>query len=308
MLRVSGRSSDFEGSEAGGIAGAQGWVSELDRTRALVFTDSDFGFLRDFVAERTGIVLSDAKREMVYGRLSRRIRELKLGSFGEYCSLIRNGSEQEAEQLTNLITTNVTSFFREPHHFEFLEFTVLPDLMKERAPSRRIRIWSAGCSSGEEPYSIGMVVLDVLGSIQDWDIKILATDLDRTALEKARAGMYSEERVVGISEERRLRWFTRDPSSTTAAFRVSPKLSAMIQFNPLNLMHEWPMRGIFDVIFCRNVVIYFDKSTQAALFDRYAEVLSDAGHLFIGHSETLHRLSTRFRPVGRCVYQKVSTE
>ncbi|GMR19952.1 MAG: protein-glutamate O-methyltransferase CheR [Gammaproteobacteria bacterium] len=272
--------------------------------RDYLFSDDDFNFLRKLVTENTGIVLADHKRDMVYGRLCRRLRALNLDSFSDYCELVRSDNDGELVELVNAITTNLTSFFREPHHFDYLSKTVLPELVKHKARTKQIRIWSAGCSTGEEPYSIAMVVQESLPEAASWNIKILATDLDSNCVETARKGVYKEERVSGISGGRLRRWFKRGVGPNAGLARVKPELQRLIDFKPLNLLHTWPMRGPFDLIFCRNVVIYFDKQTQARLFSRYADILDDRGHLYIGHSESLYKVTDRFELIGQTIYRK----
>ncbi len=273
------------------------------KEKEFTLSDRNFSFIRDLVGERTGIVLSDLKRDMTYGRLVRRLRELKLSSFDEYCELLKSGDEDELINLTNAITTNLTSFFREPHHFEFLGKELLPKLLETKT-DRRIRIWSAGCSSGEEPYTIAMTVLESVPQIRNWDIRILATDLDYNMVNRAAAGIYTEERVNGINARRQKRWFRRGRGEYAGMVRVSPELQSLITFKQLNLLHEWPMKGPFDIIFCRNVVIYFNKDTQRELFSRYADIMTPDGHLFIGHSESLYKVSDRFELLGRTIYRR----
>jgi len=169
---------------------------------------------------------------------------------------------------------------------------------------RRLRCWSAGCSTGEEPYSIAMVLRETLPE-QGWDTRILATDLDSDVVAKAQRGVYAQERVNGISPERLRRWFLRGKGNNDGMVQVRPPLRELIAFRQLNLMHEWPISGPLDFIFCRNVVIYFDKPTQKVLFDRYAELLPVGGHLFIGHSESLFKVSDRFKLIGKTIYRKV---
>ncbi len=271
--------------------------------REFVFTDADFEFIRQLVAEKTGIVLNDAKRNLVYSRLSRRLRQLELEHFADYCDLLKAGDDGELVNFTNAITTNLTSFFRENHHFEYLRDTLLPELMQGKA-DRRLRCWSAGCSTGEEPYSIAMVLRETLPE-QGWDMRILATDLDSDVVARAQRGVYAQERVNGISAERLRRWFLRGKGDNEGMVQVRPPLRELITFRQLNLMHEWPIHGPLDFIFCRNVVIYFDKPTQKILFDRYAELLPVGGHLFIGHSESLFKVSDRFKLIGKTIYRKV---
>lgn len=270
------------------------------------FADQDFQRIRRIINDIAGISLADGKRELVYSRLSRRLRSLGLRRFDEYCRLLETGGENNEEigEFVNALTTNLTSFFRESHHFEFLGAELLPALIRERGAShRRIRIWSAGCSTGEEPYSIAMVLREILPAV-GWDVKILATDLDSNVLATAERGVYEESRIKGLPEARVQRWFQRGRGSQSGQVRVIPALRELITFRRLNLMHDWPMRGPFDVVFCRNVVIYFDKPTQRGLFERFADLLVERGHLFVGHSESLFKVTDRFVPLGKTIYQR----
>jgi chemotaxis protein methyltransferase CheR len=268
------------------------------------FTHEHFEFLREYIREHSGIALSDAKRQLVYTRLVRRLRSLKLTGFDEYCDLIHRGDHKELVELVNAITTNLTGFFREPHHFDYLARVVLPDLMGRDPCNRRLRLWSAGCSTGEEPYSMAMVARESVPQGAGWDLKILATDIDSNVLAKAQAGTYPDERTDGISAERLRRWFRRGARSNKGLVKVDAEAASLVTFKKLNLLDAWPMAGPFDVIFCRNVVIYFDKPTQKALFDRMADILVDRGYLFIGHSESLFKVSERFKLIDRNTYQK----
>jgi chemotaxis protein methyltransferase CheR len=270
--------------------------------RDFLFTDRDFKFIRELVLESTGIVLSDIKRDMVYGRLSRRIRKLGLEKFSDYCALLKDEDQNELREFTNAITTNLTSFFRESHHFEFLRHQLIPRLLREKA-ERKLRIWSAGCSTGEEPYSIAMTVKEALPDSAGWDVKILATDLDTNVLDHGREGIYGIDRVAGLPRSQLGRWFRRGKGANEGMVRVSEELRQIISFKQLNLIGEWPMKSPFDIIFCRNVVIYFDKDTQRRLFDRYSRLLVKHGHLFLGHSETMFKMSNSFRLVGKTVYE-----
>lgn len=273
--------------------------------REFEFNRKDFEHIRDLVGERTGIVLSDHKITMVYGRLSRRLRQLKLSSFRDYLKLLEDESGTELVEFTNALTTNLTSFFREPHHFEYMKNEALPALVKNR-PEQRLRVWSAGCSTGEEPYTIGITLQESLERfIRNWDVKILATDLDTNVVQKGKNGVYEQERVNGIEDARLRKWFRKGGDSNSGKVSVADKIREMITFKQLNLLHEWPMRGPFDIIFCRNVVIYFGKDTQRELFDRYADLLADDGYLFIGHSENLHKITDRFQLIGKTIYRKV---
>lgn len=268
------------------------------------FTAQDFDFIRRLVLERTGIALSESKHELVYGRLAKRLRSLGLTRFSEYCEYVASHDE-ELPEVVNAITTNLTSFFRETHHFDYLRSDVIPALLHANAASRRIRIWSAGCSSGEEPYSIAMVVRELIPENQGWDVRILATDIDTNVLDRARTGIYMADRVTGIPEQYRRRYVSKGTGDEADRIRMRDEIRNLISFRRLNLIEEWPMHGPFDVIFCRNVVIYFDKTTQRRLFERYADILRPGGHLFIGHSETLYKVSERFELIGRTIYRRV---
>lgn len=272
------------------------------------FTDRDFEFLRDIVTRHTGITLGGHKRQLVYGRLARRLRTLGLATFEQYCAHVNRHLDEELSELVNAITTNLTSFFRESHHFEHLATVALPDILARNAANRRLRIWSAGCSTGEEPYSIAMTVAETLGAaLSSWDARILATDIDSQVLARAAAGVYAEDRVEGLAPARARRWFRRGSGANAGRVKVDAALHALIAFRQLNLMDSaWPMRGPFDILFCRNVVIYFDKPTQCRLFERYADLLAPQGFLYIGHSESLHGVSERFKPIGRTIYRGVA--
>lgn len=272
--------------------------------RDFIFSEKDFKYIRDLIRDHTGIVLAEHKVDMVYGRLSRRLRELNLESFDTYLSTLES-DEQELIHFVNALTTNLTSFFREKHHFDFLSSKLLPQIMKNKA-SKRLRIWSAGCSSGEEPYTIAMTVRSIIPANSGWDVKILATDLDSNMVKKGSDGIYTEDRVTGLSEQQMKKWVKKGKGDTNGMVKMDDKLREMITFKQLNLMHEWPMKGTFDLIFCRNVLIYFNKDTQAMLFDRYADMLVDDGHLLIGHSESMYKICDRFKLLGQTIYKKIS--
>lgn len=273
--------------------------------REFDFTDSHFSQIRQFVTAQTGIVLADAKKDMVYGRLSKRVRKAFAGNFDDFCHAITDGDLDEQDFLINAITTNLTAFFRENHHFEYLRDRVVPELLKQNKSTKKIRIWSAGCSTGEEPYSIAIALREAIPHSSDWDIKILATDLDANVVAHGQEGIYTFERVHDLDARRQRKWFQRGKDDNAGLVRVKPELRDMIHFKRLNLLHDWPMKGPFDVIFCRNVVIYFDKKTQTELFERYANILIPGGHLFIGHSESLYKVSDRYTSLGHTIYQQL---
>ncbi len=273
------------------------------QTREFSFTRDDFNFLRHLSNERTGIVVTDDKFDMFYSRLSRRVRNLGLKSFSEYCDLLkREKADNEVLELINAITTNLTAFFRENHHFEYLSATVIPDLLNRNASTRKISIWSAGCSTGEEPYSISITLNESLPS--GWNVNILATDIDSNVLSKAAQGIYPLERITGIQKSRLNRWFQRGTGSRDGLARLKPEVKRLIEFRQLNLMEQWRLDEPMDFIFCRNVIIYFDNQTKAKLVNRYADTLKVGGYLFVGHSESLHKLTDRFKLIGKTIYQK----
>ncbi len=275
--------------------------------REFDFTDHHFNQVKSFIASHAGIALSDAKRDMVYGRLVRRLRVHRLDNFDDYLAMVQREGSQEVVHFINALTTNLTSFFREKHHFEFLRTTALPHLEQARSSSRTLRVWSAGCSTGEEPYSIAMTLLDYFGNrSSSWDLSITASDLDTNVVQTAQQGVYALDRVKDLPTERLRRWFLKGKGSNHNRVRVKPELQQIIQFRQLNLLHSWPFHEPFDIIFCRNVVIYFNKETQRSLFDRFADQLADDGNLLIGHSESLHRICDRFNLIGQTIHSKIA--
>ncbi len=260
----------------------------------------DFGWIQEQIRTRTGIVIAEHKRDLVYNRMSRRLRNVGLKTFSDYRNLI-DSNEREFIEFINALTTNVTSFFRESHHFELLKKKILPEIVN--TPSARARIWSAGCSSGQEPYSIAMTVASAFRS-PPRNLKILATDLDTNVIKKARSGVYPLSEVEGIGAKYLSQYFNSQ-GVPQGAVQAKPVLRNMIRFNQLNLMQNWPMQGKFDVIFCRNVIIYFDRETQQKLFNRYASVLNPGGYLFLGHSESING-NRNFQPLGKTAFKKVT--
>ena len=274
------------------------------RVREFEFGNEDFEALRKLVKEITGINLSDQKRELVYGRLARRLRVLRLRTFAEYRDLLASDGGREIGEFCNAITTNLTSFFRESHHFEYLRDQVLQPMVANRTASHRVRIWSAGCSTGEEAYSLAMTVIESIPDLRTWDVKILATDLDSDVLGKAQRGIYAAERVRAIGPQRLSRFFAERRGREGPTYEVKPELTSLITFKQLNLMHPLPMKGPLDAIFCRNVVIYFDKDTQRELFSRIAQLQRPGNLLFLGHSESLFKVSESYTPIGKTVYRR----
>ena len=268
------------------------------------YSDTDFQRLQKLVAHHTGISLADSKRDLVYGRLSRRLRSLGFERFDQYIALLNDDPGAELEHFTNAITTNLTSFFREKHHFEYLAKNIVPALLQRYRTTGRIRIWSAGCSTGEEPYSLAMTLRETIPDIDKLDLRILASDLDSDVVRTAASGIYPLSSIKGLDQQRCRRWFRRGTGPHEGMARVIPEIQNMIAFRQLNLMQEWPMQGPFDVIFCRNVVIYFDKETQSRLFERFAAIVQPDGHLVVGHSETLNSCCDRFKLIDKTIYRR----
>ena len=259
------------------------------RSRSLVegeyhFTARNFEQIARFLRRETGIALNEAKATLVYSRLAKRLRKLGIASFDHYCAYVEteDGAGERNEMIAAL-TTNVTRFFREPHHFEHLGEAVLPRLVAAAKNGGKVRLWSAACSSGEEPYSIALTILGALPDAARYDVRVLATDIDPNILARARLGAYSDDAVSPIPAALRDRWMARD----AAGWRVKDEVRSLVSFKELNLIGDWPMRGRFDVIFCRNVVIYFEEATQAFLWDRFQRLLTPQGRLYIGHSERI---------------------
>jgi len=257
------------------------------RLREFEFSDEDFEALRLLVKEVTGIALSDQKRELVYGRLARRLRALNLRTFREYRELLATDSD-EVVQFCNAITTNLTAFFREPHHFEHLKTHVLPDLLDRARRGAPLRIWSAGCSTGEEPYSIALTILSMMGDAPRFDVKILATDINKRVLTHAHQGIYDEAALGPVSRQQRAAWFVPAADiNGEKTWSVGKELRALVAFRELNLKADWPMRQAYQAVFCRNVVIYFEEHIRNRIWDGIATLLTPQGWLYIGHSERI---------------------
>jgi chemotaxis protein methyltransferase CheR len=249
-------------------------------------TRRDLNEIASMIYSDAGIALNDSKASLVYSRLSKHIRNLGLSGFRAYCQLVSSpeGAVERREMLSHL-TTNFTRFFRENHHFEHLRDEVLPGLIQRAKSGGRVRIWSAASSDGQEPYSIGLTVFQAFPNVLDYDFKILATDIDPKILAIARQGAYDEQALETVSPAVRKQWFKEVEIAGRRKWQVDDRLKRLITYNELNLMAQWPFKGKFDVIFCRNVVIYFDEPTQVRIWGRFSELLPIGGHLYIGHSE-----------------------
>ena len=269
-----------------------------------VLSDGEYKRICELVREHTGIALSESKREMIYGRLVRRLRALRLSGFAPYIAQLEKSDTAELEEFINAVTTNLTSFFRESHHFDHLAKEVLPAISRRAQGSGRLRIWSCACSTGEEPYSAAMVLREQKELLVGIDARILATDLDTQVLATASAGIYAQERLESVSQARVARYFQTLSDGVKGKVRVSPSLQELITFKQLNLMNDWPMRGPFDVIFCRNVLIYFDKQTQEQVVSRLSEQLLPGGYLFLGHSESIAGFNLDLEQVASTVFRR----
>lgn len=274
------------------------------RDDRIKFTDADFKIIADLAMRDFGLNLTSAKRDLVYSRLLKRLRALGMEDFRDYCSLLTgpNGGDERNAMLSAL-TTNVTHFFREEHHFKLLREAALPGLIKMAKEGGRVRMWSAGCSAGPEPYSLAFTVLSMFPEAARSNFRILATDVDPEILKKAEGGIYAEEERKGIPDA--MRRYT-EPAGP-GKFTISDAPRELITFGRLNLIEDWPISGPFQVIFCRNVAIYFDKPTQSRLWARFGNMLTPGGHLCIGHSERLLGPAEQmFKAVGITAYQRLN--
>ena len=268
-----------------------------------VFTAEDFRHIAQTLHAHAGIALSEGKAALVYSRLAKRLRLLGLRSFRDYCALIE-GVEgvDERQAMTAALTTNVTRFYREPHHFDHLRDHVMPELAARARAGGRVRLWSAACSNGQEPYSMALTVLDVLPEAADLDVRILATDIDPNMVAEGAAGIYSEELLSPVPASGR-KHFT-PLAGRPGLFSADETLRRLVSFRELNLIGDWPMRGKFDVIFCRNVVIYFDDATQEMVWGRFTPIMNPGATLYIGHSERVSGpATTQLQTCGLTAYQ-----
>ena len=264
--------------------------------REFPFSSRDFEEVRKMIYDHAGIALNDAKEDMVYSRLARRLRATGKRSFPEYLALIRSGDETEWEAFVNSLTTNLTDFFREAHHFH-----ILKDFLKTRK-DRPITIWSSASSTGEEPYSIAITALEAMGAHAP--VQILASDLDTNVLKKAEEGVYPIERLAKLSSEQQRQFFLKGTGENGGMARAKPELRAMLKCFRLNLLDAvWSIRQPLDAIFCRNVMIYFDKPTQYAILKKMKPLLKPDGLLFVGHSEALYHATDLYKLRGQTVYQ-----
>jgi chemotaxis protein methyltransferase CheR len=272
--------------------------------REFAFSERDFERVRRLIREHAGIALNAGKHNMVYSRLTRRLRACGMSSFSEYLDALESEDTAERQDFINALTTNLTSFWREPHHFP-----VLGEHLRRRAAqgAERIDLWCCAASTGEEPYTMAITAMRAFSSFAP-PVRVLATDIDTRVLEVARRGAYAPESLAGADPELVRRYFVRAPGAD-GMLRVRPEVAALVTFRRLNLLEPlWPLRGGFAAIFCRNVMIYFDKPTQYAVLRRMAPLLETGGLLFAGHSESFGDARSLFRPRGRTVYERLAGE
>lgn len=269
-------------------------------------TPEQFATISSLAHKEAGLVFPASKSALVSSRLAKRLRESKISDFEEYCSYVSSSDgKNELRLMISALTTNISSFFRENHHFEFLMKDVFPELAHQAKAGKRIRIWSAGCSVGMEAYSIGMTLLEVLPQAPSLDVKILASDIDPNVLVVGKNGTYDERQLSAISPDLRKKYFSTPSSTDQGKFQAHQNLRSLTTFRELNLLEQWPISGTFDIIFCRNTVIYFDDQTQGKLWPRFQNALAPGGWLFVGHSERVPETSnTDFENRGMTMYQR----
>ncbi len=268
-------------------------------SREFQFTDQDFEKVRKLIYDYAGIALSPTKHDMVYGRLARRLRALNLSTFQQYIHILERGDNKEFELFTNSLTTNLTSFFRESHHFD-----ILTPFLQAHKSQGSFSIWCSASSTGEEPYSIAIAACEAFDSLRP-PVKIIATDLDTNVLEVAKAAVYSGEEVQKLTPQRVQKYFNKLPDGR---YEMKQELRDLIVFRRLNLVEaNWMIRGPFDAIFCRNVMIYFDKPTQLKILQRFAPLMKSTALLFVGHSENLYHASDLFKLKGKTVYELINS-
>jgi chemotaxis protein methyltransferase CheR len=272
-----------------------------------VLSESEFRKISDMVYNHCGINLHDGKKELVRARLAKRLRQGNFKTFPEYLKyILEDRTGKEFSLLIDSISTNLTSYFREGQHFEYLKEKFLPQVLERKRKDHdfRIRAWSAGCSSGEEPYSIAITLLDAIAGQGCWDVKILATDISPSMLETARKGIYDKRRIEPVPLPQRNKYLILHQQNGQKVFEAGKSLRDAVIFKYLNLQQQWPITGPLDFVFCRNVMIYFDKPTQQHLINRFWDLLDSGGILFTGHSESLTGINHRFRYVQPTIYMK----
>jgi chemotaxis protein methyltransferase CheR len=278
-------------------------------SREETISNSDFGRLRSFIYAQSGINLNVDKKTMLELRVKRRLKSLNLTSFSEYCEYLfgHQGQKEEIVHFLDVVTTNKTDFFREPDHFEYMTHTALPELIARNGRERSVLVWSAGCSTGEEPYTLAIVMNEFKLTHPGFQFRVLATDISTTVLKKATLGIYSEEVVRPVASDLRRRYFMRSRDRNSNLLRVVPELRQLVEFRRLNFKDaDYGMTEKVDMIFCRNVIIYFDRATQEQILQKLTQHLLPEGYCFVGHSETLHGMDLPLMPVAPALYRRAN--
>jgi chemotaxis protein methyltransferase CheR len=272
-------------------------------------SNADFGRLRSLIYAQSGINLNDDKKTMLELRIKRRLKSLELTSFSEYCEYLfgHQGQKEEIIHFLDVVTTNKTDFFREPDHFDYLVQKALPELIAQNGCERQILVWSAGCSTGEEPYTLAMVMNEFREAHSGFHFRVLATDISTTVLAKAKLGVYSEEAVKTVAPNLRRKYFMRSRDPDSKLLRVVPELRQIVEFQRLNFKDaDYGIREKIDVIFCRNVIIYFDRPTQEQILQKLTQYLLPGGYAFVGHSEALHGMDLPLVPIAPALYRRIN--
>lgn len=276
--------------------------------REFHYTRKHFDFLRKISNQQTGIVVTDDKFDMFYSRLSRRLRALGLKDFDAYCQYVKKNPDKEMTELVNAVTTNLTSFFREKHHFDYLQNTIIPEFIRQNAPGSVMDIWCSASSTGEEPYSIAMTINESNLLSSGYDYQLVSTDIDSNVLKTAADGVYPLSRTEGLDKKLIRKYFQRGKGTNEGKVRFKPIYKRQLSFGLLNLIEDtnkWMVKPPVDIIFCRNVLIYFDRDTKLSVVEKFSRILKPGGYLIIGHSESLFRLTDKFELIGQTIYRKV---
>ncbi len=263
-------------------------------------SDEEFAAFQRLTREATGIQIGENKRSMIYSRFARRLRVKRMNNFSDYIDLLSSRNNEEYGYFINTVTTNLTFFFRENHHFDYLASDTFPEIARTKR-ARKLRIWSSASSSGQEPYSLAMVAAES-SHLSGWTTKILATDIDTDMVQRTRDGIYDEEQMRGLDNTRRQKWM--DPVAG-GRHQVKRELRDMLICKQLNLFNRWPIKPPVDIIFCRNVLIYFDKTDQFKIVKEFAKMQATGDYLFLGHSESFREIATLYKPVSNTVYRRL---
>jgi chemotaxis protein methyltransferase CheR len=271
-------------------------------------TQDDFNRLSSFIYRESGIKMPPVKRVMLQSRLQKRLKELQMASFKEYCNYVfsKEGLNSEIIHMLDVVSTNKTDFFREPVHFDYLTSTILPEFTGHSSYNKFLKIWSAGCSSGEEPYTIAIVLFEFLANHPGLDFSILGTDISTAILQKAIDAVYKEDRVEGIPLEIKRKYMLRSKDRSIPTIKIIPQLRSKVRFERLNFMDEYyNLKDYFDIVFCRNVLIYFDRETQEKVINKLCLKLNTGGYFFLGHSESIMNMNVPLKQIKPTIFQKI---